>query len=428
MADPNQVLTQEPAGAEAAYKPISGLAIAGIILAGLFVLVVAVATVAGLIQGAGFFLPTFLMLLPIGGAILSFLAQRQIRASEGTRAGLGLARWGLWLSVFTGLGYTAYYQFTKLAILQQSNAFLMEKDTDSGFFPLLQESGLDGGDDVKLNSAFLLTVPESNRGNVNPQNDKQMTRLFDVPGKQGPGMLTSFRHHYLIAAIRRAGKDCKIEPLGVHEWSFEKGGYKVIRIYRVTTPEAIFKALVPVHSTSDNFGGMRKWYVISAQLNFRVEYTPLGQALKNIHELARIFMQSQWEELILGKSLESLPDNTNWEKVTQGRGPVREIREQFAQVKKGKLPIFNFQMAKGEYLNAWRIVNGKVQFDLFASLSFPGPKDIPGVSAETKITLECQEPVVPSGEERPDPALFPPQPHWKITAFEVVRLTPMGPR
>ena len=44
MADPNQVLTPEHAGAEAVYRPISGLAITGLTLAGLYVLVVAVST------------------------------------------------------------------------------------------------------------------------------------------------------------------------------------------------------------------------------------------------------------------------------------------------------------------------------------------------------------------------------------------------
>src|SRR5262249_31610009 len=113
MADPNQVLTTpEPAGAETGYRPLSGLAIAGFALAILYALVVLVSTVVGLIQGLGFFLPNELLLAPIAGAILCFLGQRQIRRSEGTKAGLALARWGLWLSVFTGLGYFSYYQFT----------------------------------------------------------------------------------------------------------------------------------------------------------------------------------------------------------------------------------------------------------------------------------------------------------------------------
>src|SRR5207249_1690816 len=98
MADPNQVLAPEPAGTEAAYRPISGLAIAGFTLACLYQVVVGVSMAVAVRQGVPLFLPIGTFLLPIGGALLCFLAQRHIRNSEGTRAGLRLARWGLWLS------------------------------------------------------------------------------------------------------------------------------------------------------------------------------------------------------------------------------------------------------------------------------------------------------------------------------------------
>jgi hypothetical protein len=415
MADPNQVLTPEPAGAEAGYRPISGLAIAGLALAGIYALVISVSTVAGLIQGSGFFLPNELLLLPIGGALLCFLAQRQIRASEGTRAGLTVARWGLWLSLFTGLGYYSYYYFTYLAIRGQANAFLMEKDTDSGFFPLLQEGG-----PAQVNAAFLLTIPEFSRGPAKPDNLQQMTRLFDLPGRQGPGLLTSFRNNYLVQALVRGGKECTIEPQGVHDWRFEKGGYKVIRIYRIMTPEAIFKAVVPVHSTADELGGMRKWYVIFPLVNFRVDDTPLGKSLKNIHALARVFLENKWNDLLQGKSVEPFPDKTKWEKVPPELGKL--VRE----VIKGKETRFSVELGKVD-LSPWRLEKGKVQFDFVGSLQFPGPQEMP-MAAEMKITVECQEPVAPEGDDRPDLSRFPEQPHWTITAFEITGMAPMGPR
>jgi len=423
MADPNQVVAVEPAGAEAAYRPVSGLAIAGFILACLYFVVVQVTIVAALIQGGGFFLHTAFFLMPIGGAVLCFLAQRQIRASEGTRAGLGLARWGLWLSVFTGLGYFAYYQFTGWAVKQQANAFLMEKDSDSGFFPLLQEGG-----PVQVNAAFLLTQPDSSRGNVRPENMKQMARLFDTPSRQGPGALTGFREHFLINVLGRAGKDCKIEPQGFNDWGYDKGGYFVTRFYKITTPEATIVAKVPVRSTEGEAGGMRKWFVFLMQFDLvRVDYTPLGQSLENMNKLAKVFLESIWADLRQGKTSETIPDKTDWAKLTGGKGPWKEMRGQIKDILAGKQPMMMFQLAKENFLNPWRIEKGKPQFDFFGSLQFPGPGQFP-IVAECKITVQCNEVVVPLDQEQPDPALFPPQPHWRIASFELMRLAPMSPK
>ena len=415
MADPNnQVLTQEPAGAEAAYRPISGLAIAGLTLACVYVLVVAVSTGAALIQGAGFFLPNALFLVPLAGAVLCLLAQRQIRGSEGTRAGLALARWGLWLSVFTGVGYFSYYYFTYLAIRSQANAFLMEKDVDSGFFPLLKEGG-----PVQVNAAFLLTQPENSRGNIKPDNMAQMIRRFDAPNRQGVGELTMFRERYLVKALQRAGSECRIEPQGVHDWGYEKGGYKVARQYRITTPEAVIKTLVTVRSTEGEEGSMRKWFVVMQQLGTRVEYTPLGEALKNLEVSARDFMQARLEEHHQGKSTEAIPDKTNWEQVAQGPGP--EVRDLIRAIIKGKNPNHMFNVGKEEYLSPWRIEKGKAQFDFFGRIQFAGPMNKP-MTADCKITVECKERVVPPGQTEPNPAQFPPQPHWQMESFVVERL------
>lgn len=418
MADPNQVLTPEPAGAQAAYRPISGLAIAGLSLACLYVLVVAVTTLAALIQGAGFFLPNELLLVPLAGAVLCFLAQRQIRTSEGTRAGLGLARWGLWLSVFSGVGYFSYYYFTSLAICSQANAFLMVKDVDSGFFPLLQD-----GDPVQVNAAFLLSLPESYRGNIKPDNMTQMARRFDAPGRQGLGELTMFRERYLVKALNRAGAECRIEPQGVQEWRFEKGGYKVIRLYRITTPEAVIRAYVPVRSTEGEAGGLRKWFVVLAQVGTKVEYTPLGHALKNIEQLARVHMEAQFGPQ-QDKAAETIPDKTNWDKIAQG--PGLEIRAQIKAMLKREHSNYMFHLGKEENLSPWRIEKGKPQFDFFGRLQFLGPMNRP-MTADCKITVECKEVVVPPGQEQPDPAHFPPQPHWQIVSFEVQRLGAMAP-
>src|SRR5262245_13536477 len=133
MADP---IAPPPSGEPLTYKPLSGLALAGFAAGALFALLVLASTAVGLVKGVPFFFPLWTLLLAAAGVVLSLLGQGQIKNSEGTRAGLGLARAGLWLSVFAGLGYFAYYSVTGLALTSQADAFLREEgDPSGGFFP-----------------------------------------------------------------------------------------------------------------------------------------------------------------------------------------------------------------------------------------------------------------------------------------------------
>src|SRR5262249_7087615 len=114
------------------YNPLSKLAILGLGLAALYSGVVLISTVVALRSGTPLLLGDWMFFLPLAGAGLSLLAYRQIRNSEGTLSGDQLVRWGLWLSVLTGLGYGVYYLATGLAIQQQANSFLMTKGEESG--------------------------------------------------------------------------------------------------------------------------------------------------------------------------------------------------------------------------------------------------------------------------------------------------------
>src|SRR6516165_4882614 len=100
----------EPIGPGAiVYRPVSGFAIAGFAASCVFALLVLIVAIVALVKGAPFFYSPFILLIPIAGLVLSLIARSHIRASEGTRAGEPLARAGIWISLFTGLGYFVYY-------------------------------------------------------------------------------------------------------------------------------------------------------------------------------------------------------------------------------------------------------------------------------------------------------------------------------
>src|SRR5262245_24730438 len=77
----------EPAAApeSIAYQPISGWAIAGAGVGGLFALVVAASTIVAFWQGAPMFFPVWIVGVAILGFVLSLIGQRHVQNSEGTR-------------------------------------------------------------------------------------------------------------------------------------------------------------------------------------------------------------------------------------------------------------------------------------------------------------------------------------------------------
>src|SRR5579884_2157591 len=99
MADP---LAPPPSSETVVYRPLSAAALAGFILSVLFAVPVTITTLIALAQGIPFFFPAWFLLFAIVGLGVSLLGQQQVRNSEGTRAGFGLARAGMWISLFSG--------------------------------------------------------------------------------------------------------------------------------------------------------------------------------------------------------------------------------------------------------------------------------------------------------------------------------------
>jgi hypothetical protein len=275
---------------------LSGVAIACLVCAAGYTALLLFSVVMGFLKREPIYLPTWMLVLPATAAILGYLALRQIRASEGTRAGVLLARWGLWLAVLSGLGSATFSFFTGLAIRQQSDDFLTrgfesrERDPNPGFFTLLKRG--------EVNAAFLLTVPPNKR-QANPQNDREMEKLFDVPeNHQLPeGKLTRFRDADFVRLLQQPyDPPLQMQALGVKSWEYVDRGYRVERTYRLTTPEGEFDLVLTVQSSdSDVAGEGRKWTVVwqgSDRLK-PVRLTDLGNRMVNLRRSAARFV-SNW--------------------------------------------------------------------------------------------------------------------------------------
>ncbi len=318
MAEPTtQPLPQEPPRQDFVYRPLSGVAVASVVVGGLFALVILVCAVAAVWRGEPFLLPLWLLLLPAAGVGLAVLGRWHILRSEDTRAGMGLTQWGLGLSLVFGLGYATFYFVTYLAVAQQSNAFLLDKGPDSGYLARLQ-----AGD---INGAFLLTLPLQHRRGAQPNNPEAMEQQFDLGGndREPRGLLTQFHADPLVRRLAAAGDKATIEPLAVRNWTYENQGYKVERFYRISTDEGSFEVLLTTQSVNSPEGEGRKWYLVWSprQGISQLQLTDEGRKLKALREESARFANEWFVKLFTSQSKAAFLDTLPLKQRAQLRRP-----------------------------------------------------------------------------------------------------------
>ncbi|GIW80013.1 MAG: hypothetical protein KatS3mg105_1820 [Gemmatales bacterium] len=224
IAMPEKLAT--PTAPRDVYQPLSGFAVASAMLGGFFALLVVVLGALAFYYGTPLLLPSWSLLIPLLAAGLGLAALRQIKLSEGTRTGKGLANGGLALSLIIGLGYyVGYYLPTYLAVRLQAEA-AAEK-----FFDKLRNG--------QINAAFLLTRAPDQR-DTNPLDEQRMMIRFGVGEGGRPGPLLLFRNLEIIRILSHAGSDLDIIPLGVREWDVVQDSFHFKLAYRFKTPEGTF--------------------------------------------------------------------------------------------------------------------------------------------------------------------------------------------
>ncbi|MBM4070523.1 MAG: hypothetical protein FJ271_16440 [Planctomycetes bacterium] len=412
---PQQPLATTPQAPQA-YRPVSGLAIAGLTLACLFALLVAITSGVGLIPGVPFFLPEWMLGIPIVAVVLCFVALQRIRASEGTLAGLKPARWGLWLALLTALGYFAFSFCTGLAITQQADSFLRVQGPDSGFFPRLQDAK---DNPEQIDQAFVLTLKPSER----PANVKDLAKLFDRPGKNSSlGFFSQFRHHFLTRAIAHSGTNAHVEALGSQQWSYENHGYKVQRRYRVTTSQAVFDLRITTQS-AEIPGSQRKWLVVFPPTT-QVTLTPMAVGLKKAWMGATTTVQSVLAEGSQDGPSAKYRDDSDWEKLAAGHATWQGLRDQVLGMLSGtsKIQYKRGTITQEEHFGQWKIVDGKLRFHIGFSLQFMGPEGRP-FTAEGEWLVEGAERRYRSDEDLVELPSNP-EGEWRIVAVKFRRVAP----
>jgi hypothetical protein len=418
----------EPSG----YRPVSGFAIAGFATACLFGLLVLVVAAVTLVKGEPFFYPVWVLLLPAAGLILSVVARSQIRGAEGTRAGEGLARAGIWISVLTGLGYFVYDRVTGLAVTSQANRFLTEIGEESGFFPHLIKGATNPTD---FYTAFLLSVPPTQRGGATPENEGAIVQKHENAVDGGPGLLASFRSNSFIRLIVTAPPGgVKVEPMGIQSWEYENRSYSVRRIYRITTREGSFDYSVLVTSNEgETAGEPRRWFVslraLGRPTDKAIRLTREGEALQLLRALGHDYLQRWGVKLNEGESFDlATVDKSKWDLLQVSPAERAHIKARlqamFASKEQGHLLTMQFPPGDPATFGEWAITpDNKVQTEHSIRLRLEKRGDESMFTVEGRIVVETKEPIdLEKLRETPFEV------HWEVRSIDFSRAGGAGPQ
>jgi hypothetical protein len=263
MSDSTQLLTAERGSEAGAYRPLSAAAVAGFALGVTYAVVVVVLGAVALMTHKPLFLPAWTFLLPVAAVALGWVGRVQVRRSEGTRSGAGLAEWGVRLGLVVGLGYLAFYVGSYMRVVR----------VEAQGFTRAWLEDIRSGDQTRLYQAFKDIQDPAKRQGDDPSNPAMMKARYGTRGpKTGKSLLQIFEEHNFVRALREGGAECTFECLGVREWDYSQGGYKVGQTYLITAPEGQFEAQIDLLGTEGKEFKGRQWRVVWSD---RFEFKPL---------------------------------------------------------------------------------------------------------------------------------------------------------
>jgi hypothetical protein len=247
---PGGELSEMPAQTET-YRPLSLLALVGFGVAVLYALLVVGGGAIALFGRIPWLMPIWTFVIPAAALVLCWAARRRIQNAEGTLSGLAFSTWGARLTVVVVLSYAAYYGVTFFAVQLQA------KDCAEQFFTALKRG--------QPERAFL----QAAGANPRDMDDKEIRNLLEVRfntsagPNAGMGVYTKFSQSPFVRTIEMAGDKAQIVSLGVAEWGYEQGGYRVLFRYHVTTPLVEFDMNVTTFGRDSKPGEPkgRQWQV-----------------------------------------------------------------------------------------------------------------------------------------------------------------------
>jgi hypothetical protein len=283
MPERPHTLAPGPQRDEAAgYRPVAGLAIAALIVAGLTgITVLSIAVMIGTRHRP--ILSPLAVLLAAAGLMLSTAAWWQIRRSEGTRTGFGLTRIAFWVSLLSLGGYGAYYFAIDWAVHKQAETIADQ------FLKMLAEG--------KPELAFRLTRPPGQQRGIETDANKIRARF-------GSTDLHFFDQSDLTREFRTWKEKARVQFKAPGTWEDKPDGFLVVLNYSLRTPEGLFDLVVFAQGFDDRVtGGDREWQIIFPGSGLRQDrqLTKLGRLCDELQGVCmRNYLRGIWVPALPG--------------------------------------------------------------------------------------------------------------------------------
>lgn len=261
-----------------AYRPLAPMAVAAFVLS-----IIAAVLVIGLVIAARIsnraILSWWVLFPAIIGLALAFFARLQIRNSEGTRVGMGLANFAWWSSLLVCLLYGSYHAATDVAVNQQAKTICDE----------YIRSVLDN----QPEKAFRLTLEPAQQKAMPPDDLASIRQRFAVE-------LDVFQRSELSRLVKNWDKKVKVDYLGAKEAEQTPTGFKVPLGYRIASPEGEVELTLTAAGTDDPVTGSRGWKVVFQQSGTnQKEYrrTRLGRIFNELQANGLKYWQPLWKKV-----------------------------------------------------------------------------------------------------------------------------------
>lgn len=425
MPDTPHTIRSGPQRDEAeGYRPVSAIAVAALAVSGLTVLTVIGIWLTARSRGRPVLVPAVLLVAAIGLG-LALAARWQVVRSQGTRTGLRLTTFALWLSLFSLLGYGAYYLATDSAVRLQA------KDEANQFFTLLGEG--------KPELAFRLTRPPAQQRGIEQDPEKIRARF-------GSTELFVFNNTDLARFFRTWKADkTRIQFTGERSRDDKPDGFEVELNYGLRTPEGEYEVAVTARGIDDKETGRREWHILAPRTGVRPErrLTQLGRLCGDIQiECARRYVKLRWQPEMQRQKPDEVAAIVRRESLALPEDVRQKVIEEIRRP-----DAINFFPGSGPLRNpgfpTMLFTPDAVMLRMFIEVTAPtvDPKD-PKVPAELTVRVanreleqELQRLAGPGWENQPllpyEPDETPPlQPYGIDNLFRVVELNlrPSQPR
>jgi len=290
MAEPTPKLPSNTTGNLPSYAPISWTAVASLIVAGIFFLIILVTGLDAFVRKQSLIQP-WLLFLAVLAVVLAFVARRQIRAAEGTRTGEKYANIAWYLGVIGGLGYLTYLFGIEFAVRNDA-----EREFRS-FTSHLSKFDPSNPVDPEFYSAVYATISPGKRSALRGPTDAE---TMDQGFKDN---VLGFRASDLARLCLRNSGECSFKITGFIDWNQKDTEINCTLKAVLTSPEGEHDLVVPMQAEIDT-KKQRRWYIVPTKDGYvkARRLTPYGWELEAIEGNCREIVNGFLENLSRGNS------------------------------------------------------------------------------------------------------------------------------